>query len=289
MRAAILSLIVCLSWACSARSAAVPVDKGRIEQWARHLFVWGSQIGVTVSDARASELKGFREVVVTGRAGELSQSETLLISDDGRQIIRGTVYEMGAHPFAGDMKRLNTASAPMLGDPKAPVHVVVFSDFQCSFCRRFAKTQNEQLVRTLGKDVRVSFKDFPLDQIHPWARTASIAGRCIWHEKPEAFWPYHDMVFEQQAQLTPENLKPKVLEFARGRGLDSGRVEACMASKAAADEVQRSFEEGMALGINSTPTMFVNGRKLVGALPWDQLEMVVVAERDYARATQAAQ
>ena len=123
--------------------------------------------------------------------------------------------------------------------------------------------------------VRVTFKDFPLEQIHPWAKTAAIAGRCVFRQKSALFWDYHDWIFENQGEITSENLKDKFNEWAKTKPLEPIRLAACYENKTTAPEVERNQGEGRALAINSTPTVFVNGRRMVGGVPWPQLKAII--------------
>lgn len=255
-----------------------------MEQYVRHLFVWGPQIKVQVSDAKASaSLPGFKEVSVIASAGQASQEETFLISPDGKKIVRGTVYDVTQSPFAVDLAKVKTDLQPSFGTPGAPVVVVIYSDFQCSFCREEAKVIRQQVATTYPNDVRVYFKDFPLEGIHPWAKSAAMAGRCIFRQKPAAFWAFHDWAFEHQGEITPENLKGKVVEFAKANAIETVQLGSCMDAKTTEAEVNRSVAEGRALGLNSTPSLFVNGRRVVGQVPWPQLKQIIDHEIEYAK------
>lgn len=278
-------------FACSAlgQEGAKPaaksaLDKTVLEDYVRHLFVWGPQIQVKVSDPKPSDvLPGFREVTVVASAGQASQAVTFYVSSDGQQLIQGTVFNVARNPFDTDASKIRTDLQPSFGTPGAPVVVVVYSDFQCSFCKEEAKVIRQTLAQAYPKDIRVYFKDFPLEQIHPWAKPAAIAGRCVFRQKPAAFWDYHDWIFEKQSEITVENLKPKVEEFAKTKGLEPVQLSACIDNKATEAEVDRSMAEARVLGVNSTPTLFVNGRRVVGNVPWPQLKQIIDHEIEYAK------
>jgi protein-disulfide isomerase len=163
------------------------------------------------------------------------------------------------------------------------VVIVMYSDFQCGYCREEAKMIRANLISTYPKEVRVYFKDFPLEQIHPWARPAAIAGRCVFRQKPAAFWDYHDYVFENQGEIKPENLKEKVMALGKDKGIETLQLGACIDNKETNGEVDRSLAEGRSLQINSTPTIFINGRKLVGQLGWPQLRQIIDHEIEYQK------
>jgi protein-disulfide isomerase len=271
---------------CAQSHTAIPakksaLDKAVMEDYVRHLFVWGTQIQVSIGDPKPSPILGFSEVVVTGSANGASQDATFYVSKDGQKLIQGNVFEINNSPFAADLKKLKTDDAPAFGAPEAPIKLVIFSDFECAFCREEAKMLRENIPGAYPKEVQVLFKDFPLEPIHPWAKAAAIAGRCIAQQKPAAFWDYHDWIYEHQGEIKTESLKDQVLDFAKGKSLDTGLLGSCMAMKTTEAEVDRSMAEGRSLQINSTPTLFLNGRRLVGQQPWPQLKQIIDAEIGY--------
>jgi protein-disulfide isomerase len=137
-------------------------------------------------------------------------------------------------------------------------------------------------MKAFPDKVHLVFKDLPLDSIHPWARGAAVAGRCVYRQKPEAFWTYHDWMFEHQAEITVENRAQKFTEWAKTAGLDTLQLNQCVADPTAAADVNRSMVEAQALKVNSTPTMFINGRKVPGNVPWPDLKSIIEVELKHA-------
>lgn len=264
------------------------LHKPTLEAYIRHLYVWGPGIRVDISDPKPSQrLPGFFEVHVRASAGAATQEELFYLSRDGTRILKALVFDVGRHPFHEEMARLNTQLDPAFGPPGAPVTIVLFSDYQCGYCREEALQLRKNIPATFPKEVRVFYKDFPLESIHPWAKLAAIAGRCVFQQRPTAFWEFHDWIYERQAEITPENLRNKVMEFARSREkqIDSLQLQRCLDSRATEDEVNRTIAEGKALQVNSTPTLFVNGRRLVGQVHWSQLRQIIEYEIGYLRET----
>jgi protein-disulfide isomerase len=130
--------------------------------------------------------------------------------------------------------------------------------------------------------------EFPLDQIHPWAKTAALAGRCIFRQNASAFWDYHDWIFAHQDEIKPENLKDKILEFAKGKEIDPLQLTRCMDNKQTEAEVDKTQAQGRELGVSATPTLFVNGRRLVGRVDWPTLRGVIDYELDYQKSAHNA-
>ncbi len=269
--------------AVKAQAKAAGLDKAVLEAYVRHLLLWNDQINVVVGDPKPAPMPGFQEVVVTGSAGGASLDETFHVSLDGAKIVRGTVYDIKKSPFERELSLLKNGSSPSMGTPGAPVAVVAFSDYQCSYCREEAKMIRANLLKTYPKEVLFYFRDFPLDQIHPWARNASIAGLCVYRANPQAFWDYHDWIFDKQKEITVENLKAKSMEWARSKSLDTMQLGRCYDSRATEAQINLNVAEAKALRVNSTPTLFVNGRQLPGSLPWPQLKAVIDWDLNYAR------
>ena len=165
----------------------------------------------------------------------------------------------------------------------APVVLVLFSDVQCQYCREQSRLLRENLLKTYPKEVRLYFKDYPLDQIHPWARPAAIAARCVFRQNAPAFWDFHDLLFDKQADFSAANLKEKSLAWVTAKGLNAAQFTACFDSRATEKEVDRNVADGRAVGVNSTPMLFVNGRRLSGVLEWASLKTLIDLELNYQK------
>ncbi len=122
------------------------------------------------------------------------------------------------------------------------------------------------------------YKDFPIASIHPWAFAAAEASHCIADQSVPAFWAFHDWIFDHQQEMSPTNLKDKVLSFAKDHQLDTSKIAACIDSHQTAPLVERSLKAGQGLQIEQTPTLFINGRTVGGAVSWDQLQSVINLE-----------
>jgi protein-disulfide isomerase len=271
-----------------ASGAKSALDKATLEAYVRHLLLWNPQIQVTVSDPKPGPMRGFQQVTVTGAYQKASISEQFYISDDGQKIIRGSVLDVNKSPFQDEADKLKTDLAPSLGTAGAQVVIVLFTDFQCPYCKVEAKMLRDNLVKNYPTQVRLYFKDFPIESIHPWAKSASIAGRCIFRQNPALFWDYHDWIFEKQSEVSVETFKTKLGEWAQTKaqaGLDSLQLSRCVDNRSTEKEVDRSIEEAKELRVNSTPTMFINGRRVPGSVQWEQLKSIIDWELDYTKRT----
>lgn len=283
--------LLALFWAPAGQPAdtkASALNKATLEAYVRHLSVWGPQIKVEVGDPKPSPLPGMVEVKVHASAGAASQDEILYVSKDGQKIMRGVVFDVKENPFKADLDKLKTDLQPSFGTPGAPVVLVLFSDFQCPYCKEEAKVLRTNLLSTYPKQVRLYFKDFPLEQIHPWAKAAAIAGRCVFKQSPTAFWDYHDWIYDHQNEITKDNLRDKILEFAKGKEIDALQLGRCMDTRATEAEVDKTINEAHELHVMSTPTLFVNGRRLPSQVAWPDLRMIIDLEIEYQKTAKNA-
>ena len=160
---------------------------------------------------------------------------------------------------------------PALGSASAPVTIVEFSDFQCPFCQRVAPTL-KQVRDKYGDKVRIVWKDFPLTQIHPQAFKAGEAAHCAGEQGK--FWEYHDRLFANQQMLQVDDLK----QHAGAVGLDAAKFAACLDTGKYGERVRDGVAQGTRLGVNSTPTIYINGRLLSGAQPFEQFAAIIDEE-----------
>ena len=246
-----------------ATAAASPTQK-QIEAYLRHVYAFGPDVLLTVGSPKATPVEGLLETTVNLTIGENKQTVKFYVSKDGKYLFRGELSDMTKDPLAESRAQIQMKDAPSLGDAKAPVTLVEYSDFECPVCRSLHDVLRGMLPNYAGK-VRLVFKDFPIEQLHPWARTAAIAGRCAYQQDPKAFWKMYDLIYDNQEIISAANAWTKMLDYAGQSGLDADTFKTCMASPEAGAAVDASRANGQQLDVNSTPTVFVNGRRMVGA------------------------
>lgn len=284
-----LLLAVLCSWSLFAQAKPPSAfDKPTLEAYIRHLLAITPEVQVKIDDPKPSTLAGMKQVDVHLSLGGRSQDESFFVTNDGKNVIRGYVYDVAQDPFQSNLEKLKTDLSPSFGPSEAPVVMVILSDFQCPNCKEEAKVIRDNVAAKFPTQVRVYFKDFPLEAIHPWAKPAAIAGRCVFRQSPADFWKYHDWMYEHQGEITPENLKDKVLEWAKTGNIDSMQLGRCIETKATEAEVDKSLAEGRTLHVEATPTTFINGRPLVGNYPWPNLEQIINGELKYQQTHHSA-
>ncbi|TDI21456.1 MAG: hypothetical protein E2P06_13945 [Acidobacteria bacterium] len=167
------------------------------------------------------------------------------------------------------------ADDPVFGPAGASVEIIEFSDFQCPFCQRLTATL-EQLKTAYGSDIRLVFKDYPLPN-HAQAFKAAEAGNCA--NQQGKFWELHDTMFSRQSELGVDDLK----RHAGALGMDQAAFDACLDSGRFAEQVNADLTAGQQYGVSSTPTVFINGRAVMGAAPFEVFDKIIREELERAQ------
>lgn len=179
------------------------------------------------------------------------------------------------HAFRSFMEpfrlEVETAGSPSRGPEQASVTIVEFSDFECPYCARITPTL-ERIFDQYGDRVRLVFRQFPLLSIHPNAQKAAEASLCAADQGK--FWEMHDLMFKEQRSLEVEQLKEKAARL----GLVPAEFNECLDTSRHAERVSADLEAGTRLGVSGTPALFVNGRFLSGAQPFEEIAQVIDEE-----------
>jgi len=165
-----------------------------------------------------------------------------------------------------------TDGFPSMGPADAPIVIVEFSDFQCPFCQRFYDQTFKQLMAAYPGKIRFVYRHLPLTSIHPEAFPAAEASMCA--NEQNAFWPFHDKIFENQDKLGSD----LYLQIASDLKLNTSAFEDCVNTNKYKDQVQVDSDFALGLGVQSTPTFFINGLALVGAQPLTAFTQIIDKE-----------
>ena len=274
----VLALIAMIAAPCMAQSgtpantpAPAPASTNEAplltstEAFVRKLYAWGPDVKVKLGPLGASPAAAFYVVPMEITYNDQVQQGEVYVSKDGKTFVQGDLFDTSADPFANNRAKLHLEGNPSEGPADAKVTLVEFADFECPHCRELHENLKGILMQY--PDIRVVYKDFPLTTIHPWANTAAVGGRCVFQQSPEAFWKVHDMIFDKQDAITVENVWDKLVSFATDAGLNADTFKACLSSPDAQKAVDANRADGAALGVNSTPTVYVNGRAIPGGNP----------------------
>jgi protein-disulfide isomerase len=283
-------LLLCLG--CAAQSSAPEVNQ-RIERQVRGYFAVAPSVQITVGPRTPStEFPNYDQVTVTFSRAERKQTQDFLLSKDGKTLIRMAKMDISKDPYADIMAKINLKGRPLRGNPYAKVTIVNYDDFQCPFCSRMHTTLVQDVLKTYGDRVKLVYKDFPLAEIHPWATHAAIDANCLAAQNSDAYWDFADFLHANQKQILdvlgdPKSLDlrdPRKLELAaldkialaqgQKHNLQIAPLQACIQAQSDA-AVQESVKEATGLGVQATPALFVNGEKIDGAVPLEELRATI--------------
>ena len=169
---------------------------------------------------------------------------------------------------------------PSKGSATAPVTIVEFSDFQCPYCKKFTDIL-AQVWPEEEDQVRVVFHHMPLS-IHPWARLAAEGSACAQLQNADAFWSMHDQLFQHQQEITADNIKQKLSEYAQNtKSLDTKSFQACLDNEMSLGLVFRDMNLASANNVQGTPTLFINNHRIPGVRDANQLrELIAQAKQE---------
>ncbi len=282
------ALLLSVSLYAQNGTPAAAFDKAAFGRYLRYLEVFLAPVEVQIADPKPSALlPGFSEVAVHFAYEGGGRDERYYVSADGKTFIKSEpgvipAYHLERDPFQANREKLRLENQPSFGPAEAPVTIVEFGDFECPSCRAEAPILRKLLPGTFPDQVRVVFKDYPLESIHPWARSAAVAGRCVFRQDHSAFWKFYDFMYETQERITQPGLKKDVTDWAVNHGLDSAALEKCLEDPSADAEVARNIEDGRVLGVRGTPSLFINGRK-IGGIDWRAMQRLVEMALEYQK------
>ncbi len=282
-RATLLLLLLCLG--CAAQSNEAALNK-KIERHLRATYNVPDNVSITVSDRHPSEFPSYDAITVTLTDGKQTKViNNFIVAKDGNTLIRMTKLDLSTDPYAEVMKKIDVSNRPVRGNKDAKVTIVTFDDFQCPYCAMMHETLFGQVFKDYADRVRVIYKDFPLSTIHPWATRAALDANCLASQNNDAYWDFADTVHSRYEELSAKNktlmahmddLQKITLEEGAKHSLDMTKLNACLKEPNEA-AVKESVKEGEGLGLDSTPVLYINGRKLDGVQSPDQLRTALDA------------
>jgi len=262
-------------------SAADPGLTRRIEVMVRSQFNMPPDISVTIGQRTPSEFPGYENLPVTIARGSRSQVLKLLISKDNKTLARLETFDLEKNPAMN----IDVAGRPVRGNPSAKVTVVNFDDLECPYCARMHQSLFPTTLNRYKDKVRFVYKDDPLTEIHPWAMHAAVNANCLAAQSADVYWNYVDYLHSHGQEINGEGqerdpqksfaaLDRIAKDEATVAKLDLGSLTACIA-KQDESKVKESQNQAEALGIDGTPALFIEGERINGAMPEEQLWMVI--------------
>jgi protein-disulfide isomerase len=235
---------------------------------------------IHISPRTKSEVPGFDEIIVTFTTeGQASKPIRFLLSQDNKTLAQFTKYDISQDPKG----LVSGANRPARGGPaNAPVLIVGFDDLECPYCAKMHAQLFPALTERYKDQVRIVYRDFPLDQ-HPWAMRAAINANCLAAQSPTGYWNLVDYIHSHASTLGGEEkslakandtLDTLTRDEAKRQNVDLAALNACIA-KQDDSAVKASVKEAEALGVDSTPALFINGAKLEGAVPLEYVYKMI--------------
>jgi protein-disulfide isomerase len=268
---------------CKAQSTPQEPDLAqnrRIEVMVRAQYSLPPDVVVTFGARKPSQIAGYQTLPVTLSHGGKSQVVDFLISTDGKTMARLEKFDLANDPAFS----IDVAGRPVRGNPAAKVTVVNFDDLECPYCAQMHHTLFPATLEHYKDTVRFIYKDNPLPpEMHPWAMRAAVDANCLAAQSGEAYWSYVDYLHSHSQEVNGEDrnlaksfdaLNRIARQEATLAKLDAGKLDACLAAK---DEskVRASMQEAEKLRIESAPAVFVDGERIDGALPQNQVWAVI--------------
>lgn len=251
-------------------------SKAEIITHIREVYAMPSKVPMSLGKIQPSDLPALRKATLTIGQGEKAQRQTVYFSRDGQHYFLGEPRNMKVPPDKDRRSKIQLKGAPSMGPKDAPVTIVEYSDFQCSYCRRAHLALKDRLsLPKYENKVRVVFKHFPLSHIHPWAEPAAVAAACAAHQRPEAFWTFADAFFENQKEITKDKLRDKAMELADEAKLKKPEFIKCYDKQETLGGIQLDKKEGNRVGVASTPYFFINGHPVRGFGKFERLQALI--------------
>lgn len=263
----------CHAQSTSAGGGKLPPDlERRVEILIRSKANLPANYDVVIGQRTHSDVPGFDEIMVLFTAdGKTSKPMSFLLSTDGKTLAQFSKFDISQDP-----KRLVSADGrPARGGPaNAPVVIVGFDDLECPFCAKMHAQLFPALLERYKDQVRIVYRDFPLDQ-HPWAMRAAINANCLAAQSVQGYWNLVDYIHAHAAEMggtektlakANEMLDRLTKEEGKRQNVDEAKLNACI-EKQDDTAVKASIKLATDLGVDSTPALFINGERLEGALP----------------------
>lgn len=273
----------------SAKSPAAPVkapppvllpSQAQIDAALKRTFGYDAGLSWIIYDIKPSAIPGLVDVLVSMNK---QNPVHVYVSPDTPYAVVGEMIPFGPDPFAPAREKLKPADGPTLGAQAPVIEIVEFSDLECPHCKKAAPIL-ERVVADFPQ-VQLRFQQFPLPAtMHPWALKAAQYADCAAREKKDVFWKFINAIFDNQGSIAAVTADDKLKELATGVGLDANKIATCAAAPETEASVNKSLQLGQSLDVNQTPTVFINGRRVlsIGDIPYEQLKALVQFEIDHA-------
>jgi protein-disulfide isomerase len=246
-----------------------------VNQFLKHMFGWNQNLAWHVVSIKPSEAPTIAEVTVVFNTPDGQAVQRIYVTPDEHYAFSGDLVPFGSDPFAPARAELKNTTGPEHGPKDAVVTIVEFGDLECPACKKAQENLNKLMADE--PKAKLIFQNFPLAQIHPWAMLAAKYLDCLGRENNDAVWKFISTTYDHQGEVTEQNAEEKLKEYVKVSAGDPAAVSACAAKPDTEKRVRESIALGEKLNVNSTPTFFINGRKVTGFanMPYDSVKAMV--------------
>ncbi|HYX52288.1 MAG TPA: thioredoxin domain-containing protein [Candidatus Limnocylindrales bacterium] len=288
-------LLLCCASLVFAQTKPLPGDVQRkIERQVRASTEAPPDAQVTIGQRTTSKFTGYDNLPVTIEAQGQKRTLNFLIDQNATKLIYMTEFDLSEDLYAKNMRSIDLSGRPFRGAENAPVTIAVYDDFQCPFCAKMYVTMVNEVMLRYHDRVKLVMKDYPILDAHPWAMRAAVDALCLAQQASEAYWQFSDYVHTHQQDVTNKvkagggtdlrAVDAIASDIGQKRNLPAEPLQACLA-KQDEGKVRASMQEGKTLGVDATPTLFVNGQEFAGIMtPESFREMVDRALQESAAA-----
>ncbi len=254
----------------------------RIEILVRGELNIPAEYTITIGERTKSEFPGYDKLPVTFTHNSAKRTLDFLISTDNKSLIRMDKMDLSKDPAS----QVSIADRPFRGGADAKVTIVNFDDLECPFCARMHRELFPETMARYGDKVKIVYKDFPLVELHPWALHAAVDANCLAQQKGDAYWDYVDDIHDHPQDINgPSDARKSqsdadaaldriALEQGKKHGLNEPALKTCLSAQDTS-KIKASMAQGTDLGVDATPTLYINGERISGAEGTDVLWPVI--------------
>jgi len=256
-------------------TASLP-SEATFNEFLKKMFGWNPDLTWKVAEIKPSEAAGIAEVTIIFNTPKGQQMSRIYVTPDQKFAFTGEIVPFGADPFAGTRQDLKAASGPSKGAQDAAITIVEFGDLECPACKQ-AQPNINKLMEEEPK-ARLIFQNFPLEQLHKWALMGAKYVDCLGRQNNDVAWKFISLVYDHQDDINERNVAQKLNDYVKEAGGDPSVVATCAAQPGTEKRVRNSIALGNKVAVTSTPTFFINGRRLVGFstnVPYDVVKQMV--------------
>lgn len=259
--------------------AADPALNRHIEVMVRSQYNVPQDFDVKIGERKPSQVPGYDSLPVIIQHGGQSSPVEFLLSKDNKTLARLETFDLAKDPALN----IDLTGRAIRGNPGAKITVINYDDLQCPYCAHMHQSLFPATLDRYKDKVRFVYKDYPLVQIHPWAMHAAIDANCLAEQSSDVYWTYVDYIHSHGQEVNGEDrntaksfdaLNRIAREEATVAKLDTAKLDACLQQQDDS-KVKASMREGQSLGVEGTPALFIDGERISGAIPQDQIWLAI--------------